>query len=50
VSEPIRTWQTAEEFQAEFEKRRAEAIARRQSPPPPAPPSDDGLYQTGGWI
>lgn len=47
MSGPKRTWLTANEFRAEYEKRRAEAIARLQAPKPPAPPADDGLYQTG---
>jgi hypothetical protein len=32
MSEPKRTWLTADEFQAEYESRRAEVIARRKLP------------------
>lgn len=45
MSESKRTWLTADEFQAEYEQRRAEGISRRQQPKPVAPPNPPVIYQ-----
>jgi hypothetical protein len=45
MNEPKRTWLTADEFQAEYESRRAEVIARRKLPQPVSPPNPVKIYQ-----
>jgi hypothetical protein len=45
VSAPERLWLTADEFEAEYEQRRKEAIARRQQPQPITPPKPPIIYE-----
>jgi hypothetical protein len=45
VSEPKRTWLTAEEFHAESEQRRADVIARSQMARPASPPNPVKTYE-----
>ncbi|MGO8838913.1 MAG: hypothetical protein ACLQQ0_15955, partial [Limisphaerales bacterium] len=45
MSEPKRTWLTADEFEAEYEQRRAAAMARRQAPQPASPANPPVIYE-----